>query len=353
MYRWRLQSRQRLGDVGDQQQGRLAEPLREIATVALAAQPATDRWPECSALPCATPSGAAKHIRFYTDILALAGLADLKDRVVLDVGSGFGLALGVYVLLGAARAYGIEYVPEAVEAAGRYLANLPAGIAERVENRHGDAAAIPHPDAAFDVVFSVEAISHYADVPAFFAKAARVLKPGGLLLISDGNNGNNPLVARETRRIWRAFEEGEPGTRVGTHTVRRSYRDMRAEVIARASPHLRPDEVASLAANSAGSTSDEVLDAARAYVATGRLAERRYRDGDLAVSPEGVVMERLFSPPRRARDIERYAFRARAYGYWGGAGGRRHVRIANRVLTPLSPLTMPLARGFRIVAVRT
>jgi hypothetical protein len=39
-------------------------------------------------------------------------------------------------------------------------------------------------------------------------------------------------------------------------------------------------------------------------------------------------------------------------GYWGGAGGRRAVRIANGLLAAGS-LTIATAKGFRIRATRT
>jgi SAM-dependent methyltransferase len=331
---------------------RLSERLSEIASLALAAQPTTSGWPQCSEIACSERDGAAKHIRFHQDIIGLAGLADLRDRKVLDVGSGFGLSLVTFALLGAREAHGIEYDPDAVAAVARYLPRLPSELAGRVQNREGDAAAIPYPAGSFDVVFSVEAISHYADVPAFLGEAARVLKPAGHLFIADGNNGMNPLVARETREIWRAFEEGEPGTQVGLHRVRISYRDMRRDLVATSYPQLSSDQIDLIARNTAGYTSSEVLQATDAYVATGQPPRHPYRVGELAMSPHGQAMERLFHPHALARDIECYGFRARACGYWGGAAGKTHIRIANRALMSLSRLTMPLAPAFRIVAQR-
>jgi 2-polyprenyl-3-methyl-5-hydroxy-6-metoxy-1,4-benzoquinol methylase len=331
---------------------RLSEQLSNVASLALAAQPTTKGWPQNSGIACSEPSGAAKHIRFHRDMIGLAGLADLGGKKVLDVGSGFGLSLVTCGLLGAREVHGIEYEPDAVEAVARYLPELPPDLGRRIHNRQGDAAAIPYAAGDFDVVFSVEAISHYADVPAFLAEAARVLKAGGHLFISDGNNGTNPLVARQTRMIWRAFEEGQPGTQVGTHRVGASYRDMRRELVAKSYPHLSSDEVDLLARNTAGYTSAQVLQAADAYIATGEPPRHPYQNGDLAMSPQGMAMERLFHPDKLARDIERYGFRARAYGYWGGAAGKAYVRIANRVLMSLSRMTMPLAPAFRIVAQR-
>lgn len=171
---------------------RLSERINDVASSALAAQPTKDNdWPQSAAIACSEWSGAAREIRFNRDLIGLAGLADLHDKVVLDVGSGFGLSLVTYALLGAREAHGIDYAPEVVDAVARYLPKLPRHLAGCIHNRHRDAAAIPYAPNTFDILFSVEAVSHYLHVKGFLAEAARVLKPGGLLLISDGNNRAN------------------------------------------------------------------------------------------------------------------------------------------------------------------
>lgn len=47
--------------------------------------------------------------------------------------------------------------------------------------RPGRAEHLNFPDSSFDLVFSVDVIHHVSDVPAFFAQAFWVLKPGGWL----------------------------------------------------------------------------------------------------------------------------------------------------------------------------
>ncbi|QDV71566.1 Demethylrebeccamycin-D-glucose O-methyltransferase [Rosistilla carotiformis] len=47
-----------------------------------------------------------------------------------------------------------------------------------------DAASLPLDDAGFDAVLAVECIFHF-DRPRFFAEASRVLRPGGVLSLSD------------------------------------------------------------------------------------------------------------------------------------------------------------------------
>jgi SAM-dependent methyltransferase len=53
-----------------------------------------------------------------------------------------------------------------------------------VEFRVGDVLALDFPDASFDAVCSFETIEHVEDADAFVAEAARVLRPGGVFLVS-------------------------------------------------------------------------------------------------------------------------------------------------------------------------
>lgn len=64
-----------------------------------------------------------------------------------------------------------------------------AGVADRVEVRVADMRELPFPDASFDGVVSSFAIDHLRrdDVPRALREAARVLRPGGQILIMNLN----------------------------------------------------------------------------------------------------------------------------------------------------------------------
>lgn len=56
-----------------------------------------------------------------------------------------------------------------------------------VEFVAGDFMALDFPEGAFDVVVTIEVLSHVADTDAFMAKIAQLLKPGGLLMMATQN----------------------------------------------------------------------------------------------------------------------------------------------------------------------
>ena len=105
----------------------------------------------------------------------------VAGRVVLDIacGAGYGSAL---LARRAARVTGADISPAAVDhARARY-----ASVAN-VEFRQADCAALPFDDACFDAVVSFETIEHIAAQDAFLDEVRRVLRPGGLVILSCPN----------------------------------------------------------------------------------------------------------------------------------------------------------------------
>jgi ubiquinone/menaquinone biosynthesis C-methylase UbiE len=115
------------------------------------------------------------------------------DERILDMGCGRGAVLLMAAQhLTTGRAVGVDLWSRAdqsgnaVEATRRNAA--AEGVADRVELHTGDMTALPFEDDSFDVVVSslaIHNISGNAGRQTAVREAARVLRPGGRLLIAD------------------------------------------------------------------------------------------------------------------------------------------------------------------------
>jgi len=111
-------------------------------------------------------------------------LAPIPGETVLDLGSGAGFdALLAAPLVGATgRVIGVDMTPEMLDKARTNAAT--AGYSH-VEFREGRLEALPLEDASVDAVTSNCVINLVPDKSRAFAEIARVLRPGGRLVISD------------------------------------------------------------------------------------------------------------------------------------------------------------------------
>ena len=134
----------------------------------------------------------------------------IAGRNVLDIacGAGYGSAL---LARRAARVTGADISQAAVDhARDRYqsIAN--------VEFKQADCAALPFADASFDAVVSFETIEHIAAQAVFLDEVHRVLRPGGLVILSCPNK----VEYTDKRGVTNEFH------------VRELYRDQLAALIA-------------------------------------------------------------------------------------------------------------------------
>jgi 2-polyprenyl-6-hydroxyphenyl methylase/3-demethylubiquinone-9 3-methyltransferase len=106
----------------------------------------------------------------------LAGLS------LLDVGCGGGLAAEPLARMGA-DVLGLDPAAESIAVARAHAEATGARLVYRV----GLVEDLVAEGARFDVVTALEVVEHVADLRAFVAAAAALVKPGGLLLLSTLN----------------------------------------------------------------------------------------------------------------------------------------------------------------------
>ena len=107
-----------------------------------------------------------------------AQLRDVPYEALLDVGCGTGFLIDLLAKQHPARSTGLDLSPEMIRMAkGKRIegAQFVVGTADR----------LPFPDAGFDIVTCSQSFHHYPYPEKAMAEALRVLKPGGLYILSD------------------------------------------------------------------------------------------------------------------------------------------------------------------------
>jgi ubiquinone/menaquinone biosynthesis C-methylase UbiE len=161
------------------------------------------------------------------DLIALAAAVLRVDRSperVLEVGCGDGeRSLFLAREFPNARIRGVDPSPEAVRAATARVGLDPEG---RIAFKRGDRSRLPFPDDHFDLVASDAGAAPGAEL-------ARVLRPGGELILFAAARRRDPLGLRRRRRAGRLAALGfEPshsgGAGGGVYAVAR-LREPRAD----------------------------------------------------------------------------------------------------------------------------
>ncbi len=111
----------------------------------------------------------------------LIALAELRDgQSVLDVGCGFGGALEAAGQRADMRLLGLNIDRRQLD----ICRTLPLGNST-LSLVMADACALPFRPASFDRVFCIEAMFHFRARQTFLREAAKALRPGGRLVLSD------------------------------------------------------------------------------------------------------------------------------------------------------------------------
>jgi cyclopropane fatty-acyl-phospholipid synthase-like methyltransferase len=158
-----------------------------------------------SARPCAAAEFEAAQARLCDILIALAQIGD--GQSVLDVGCGFG---GTLAAIDARRRHmglvGLNIDRRQLD----ICRTLTAQRANRLSLVLADACAMPFCPQSFDRIVCLEAMFHFRARPIFLAQAARLLRPGGRLALTD-------ILMKHPG------ERAPVDTAVLEHTLRRDY----------------------------------------------------------------------------------------------------------------------------------
>jgi ubiquinone/menaquinone biosynthesis C-methylase UbiE len=99
------------------------------------------------------------------------------NEKILDVGAGRGDVGALVQQTGSSEVHVLDPDSKRIEMAQKNHPNLKTCVS--------GSESIPYPDGFFDKAYSTLAVHHFTDQPKSFRELARVLKPGGLLVIVD------------------------------------------------------------------------------------------------------------------------------------------------------------------------
>lgn len=182
--------------------------------------------------PLAVDDRVRSQEEMYRQVLDAAG--PLDGRRVVEVGCGLGvgcaLALREYR---PERVTGMDIHPQQLDRARRANADLLETSPSALRFVRGAAEEMPFGDGEFDCVYSVEAAQHFDDMTAFAREAARVLRPGGRVVVAsfftpDDDPDHGARLASYLETFADGLDIARPVTLVTDALTRAGLTDARA-----------------------------------------------------------------------------------------------------------------------------
>ncbi|MGI9021599.1 MAG: class I SAM-dependent methyltransferase [Solirubrobacterales bacterium] len=169
-------------------------------------------WREQASEHGLSPAASWSDVRVIELEVATIGPYLARARA-LDVGCANGYSSIRFAAEHDADVLGIDYVEEMIEAAEKRRSGLPPPIRERVEFRVGDVRSLELADGEYERVVSTRVMINLGDWEGQqqgLRECVRVLRPGGLLLLSEATVGGWSRL-NALRREWGLDEIPMPG----------------------------------------------------------------------------------------------------------------------------------------------
>lgn len=234
----------------------------------------------------------------------------LDECDIVDIGCKYGHLTPLFVAQGARSATGIDVEDVYLKPAS----DIVAAIWSQAQFMKSEQGFLPIESESVDLVFVNEVISHVnpAYMPNLFSEIVRILRVGGHLLISDGNNIANAECRQDLINVYDAWENGPVGRKTGRDVVEDSFLDLRRRRVREWYPELPPDRVEYVALNTSGLFGDYFHKMVDRYVSARDFVARPYRPGDCPTNPSdgGVMMEFGFYPQQVEMALAMYGIRA-------------------------------------------
>ncbi|MCU0488797.1 MAG: arsenite methyltransferase [Anaerolineales bacterium] len=140
---------------------------------------------------------------YFSPAVRMAAIAKAylhPQMIVADVGAGTGfVAAGLAPLV--SKVHLLDGSPAMLAAARKNLAGF-----DNLEFHQADGLALPLPDASLDAVFANMVLHHCPEPLAAIGEMARLLRPGGRLVITDLDQHTHEWFKTEMSDVWLGFD---------------------------------------------------------------------------------------------------------------------------------------------------
>ena len=222
----------------------------------------------------------------------LSHVTKAKNASVLDLGCGFGMMATLFGLYGAKEVVGYDLNKEKIDLFKQLLLYIDPEI-KNVKPVLGDSSKIEYPNGYFDVVVTNETLSHVREMEHTIEEIYRILKPGGRLLVRDGNNSLFLWGRVRRRMFWRRIEQGpvDPSAFRSTD-IPLPFIEVRRKMILEKFPQMDREKIQLLSQETAGMFGNEIFEAVEKFEKTGKIPARpkfRYRNPMTGEFPEREI----------------------------------------------------------------